>query len=61
MSIKKLIQQILRILFLPMSVLCLLGTAILNIMSSDPNWPHWREYNAFMIDVLPFGIGSLLK
>lgn len=48
------IKFILRVLFMPFTVGCLLITALLEFMMSDPDWGYWRSYNTFFIDLMPW-------
>lgn len=45
---------ILRITLLPMTVPALLLTAAIEFASSEPDWVLWRNYNKYMILLLPW-------
>jgi len=51
---KYLIMFLLRVIFLPFFLLCLLGTYLIEFMKVDKDWKFWGEYNQVIIDLLPW-------
>lgn len=52
------IKEILRVLVLPITLLLLLVTAILEFVTlefvTNGNWKYWKEYNKSLLKALPF-------
>lgn len=43
-----------RVLFLPVGLVGMLLTAIMEYMSPEPNWYEWKAFNQSLIDILPW-------
>lgn len=55
------IRFILQVLFLPMALLLLGSTAILEFISRTPDWVYWYDFNRGVIDMLPFKVRGVRK
>lgn len=53
-NLKKLIKFMLRILFMVISIPCLIATAIIELASDKPDWEYWKKNNAYFIEILPW-------
>ena len=50
----KLIKLLFRLILLPISLLTLLLTAILEGARLEPDWEYWKQYNKTFIELLPW-------
>jgi len=45
---------LLRIIFLPFIIIPIIGTALIEFMSINSDWDHWKRYNKYFIELLPW-------
>ena len=45
---------LIRVLFMPMILLTLLLTALIEFMKVDSDWNFWKDYNEVSIKLLPW-------
>ena len=53
---KEILKFLFRIVFTPIALMMIGGTAFLEFMSRKSDWEYWRDYNRAVFEMLPFKI-----